>query len=336
MVVLLQTHFIWHTSFTEVANDIIKTNPHIKWETGDHMTHVPFKRYDAVFYIGSFMRLDVARFYRYIWWTNRHIYYGVIEGIPIFDIASIGALNYMEIYVPSKYVYDEITKMNIKVKDIIPHGVDVEAIRNADSSKWRKIFGDKKVLLYVAHRNIRKGFKELIDAWNMTKASKDSNVLLVLHTESKPNTVSGEEWVDFSGNILVTENILKLNKNDLFGLYKAADIYIHPALCEGFGIPIVEAMAAGKPVICLDAPPMNEHVKNKDCLVKVIGQKMYNDRNYIIFRMNIPDLKDMAEKIDWLVYSDKELLFDIGAKNAENAEKYKYENTYVKFGDILT
>lgn len=335
MTVLIQTYFNNRISFTEVAYDIMRVNSNVEWETGDYFTHVPFKKYDAVLYIGSFMRVDVARFYRYMFWTGRHVYYGVTEGPPILDMASLAATMYMKIYAPSEYVRRELEDAGLRVEGIIPHGVDVDRINSANWLKWRRMFGDKVVLLYVAHRNIRKGFKELMEAWKMTRASKDRNVLLVLHTTSTPNTVSGEQYVSFDGNVLVTENILKLNKDDLYGLYRACDIYVHAALAEGFGIPIVEAMAAGKPVICIDAPPMNEHVNTKCTLVRVDHQKLYSDRGYAYYRLNIPDLKDFAEKIDWLVYADREVLHDLGEKNRNKCmEKYSLEN-YRRFGELV-
>lgn len=332
MTVLLQTHFNWHVSFTEVANDIIAVNPDIDWEKGDYFTHIPVHGYNAIIYVGSLMRFDVARFYRYMFWTNKHIYYGVTEGPPVLDVLSMGALHNMDVYVPSEYVRAEVQQVGIRVVDVIPHCIDVERVNRADPRPWRKLFGDKKVVLYVAHRNLRKGFKELMEAWRMTRASEDGNVLLVLHTTTEPNRVSGEEWVDFSGNVFITENVLKLNKDDLYGLYKACDVYVHAALCEGFGIPIVEAMAAGKPVICIDAPPMNEHVVDKDYLVRVAYQKFYDDRGYVKFRLNIPDPKDFAEKIDHAIYSPDT---ETGVRNMERAkEKYKYTN-YRRFSEIV-
>jgi alpha-1,3-rhamnosyl/mannosyltransferase len=39
---------------------------------------------------------------------------------------------------------------------------------------------------------------------------------------------------------------------DLVGLYNAAAVFAHPSLQEGFGLPLVEAMATGTPVVALD------------------------------------------------------------------------------------
>jgi glycosyltransferase involved in cell wall biosynthesis len=40
--------------------------------------------------------------------------------------------------------------------------------------------------------------------------------------------------------------------------YSAADVFIFPSLYEGFGIPLIEAMACGTPVVCSDSPLFRE------------------------------------------------------------------------------
>jgi glycosyltransferase involved in cell wall biosynthesis len=37
-------------------------------------------------------------------------------------------------------------------------------------------------------------------------------------------------------------------------VYEAADLFVHPSLCESFAFPLVEAMASGVPVIAADRP----------------------------------------------------------------------------------
>jgi len=302
----------------------------VEWEKGDFIMHVPMKPYDGVMYIGSFMNIDISRYYRYLWWTNRHIYYGVTEGPPVLSNFNVSATKYMNVIVPSNYVKWELENYGISVSDVIPHGIDIYGIRKSRKSIWRKIFGDKIVVLYVAHRNIRKGFKYLVDAWKMSKAGKDSNVILVLHTERNPNINEGGYIIPEEFNIVVTDGIHKFGRESLYGLYNSADIYIHGALSEGFGIPIVEAMAAGKPVLCIDAPPMNEHITDKRALVKVDRQEIFNDRGVAKYRFNIPDMKDYAEKIDSLVY-DKSLRHELGEKNMEKSERYEINKVYGNF-----
>src|SRR5262249_52737243 len=50
----------------------------------------------------------------------------------------------------------------------------------------------------------------------------------------------------------------KLSDDELAGAYQAVDVYFFPSLWEGFGLPVLEAMAAGTPVVCSDASSLPE------------------------------------------------------------------------------
>jgi len=45
-------------------------------------------------------------------------------------------------------------------------------------------------------------------------------------------------------------------------LYGGAHWYVHPALAEGFGFPVLEAMGCGAPVVCSDIPVLREVTQN--------------------------------------------------------------------------
>ncbi|HMQ34447.1 MAG TPA: glycosyltransferase family 1 protein [Chloroflexaceae bacterium] len=49
-----------------------------------------------------------------------------------------------------------------------------------------------------------------------------------------------------------------LPRGDLPALYSAADAFAFPSLAEGFGLPVVEAMACGTPVLISDTPALRE------------------------------------------------------------------------------
>jgi glycosyltransferase involved in cell wall biosynthesis len=53
-----------------------------------------------------------------------------------------------------------------------------------------------------------------------------------------------------------------LSDDDLLRQYREADLLALPSRCEGFGLPVVEAMACGTPVLCSTAPALKEIAGN--------------------------------------------------------------------------
>jgi len=53
-----------------------------------------------------------------------------------------------------------------------------------------------------------------------------------------------------------------IREADLPALYSLADVFVFPSLVEGFGLPLLEAMACGTPVIASTTPAVSEAVGN--------------------------------------------------------------------------
>ena len=60
-----------------------------------------------------------------------------------------------------------------------------------------------------------------------------------------------EEVVRFTGPV---------SRQDLVALYRATDLFVYPSLYEGFGLPALEAMACGTPVLASNTASLPEVV----------------------------------------------------------------------------
>jgi len=65
------------------------------------------------------------------------------------------------------------------------------------------------------------------------------------------------------GEDLTGENVINtgwVDEEDMPYLYSAADVYLHPSEYEGFGLPVLEAMACGTPIVARDVASIPEIV----------------------------------------------------------------------------
>jgi glycosyltransferase involved in cell wall biosynthesis len=112
--------------------------------------------------------------------------------------------------------------------------------------------GEDPFILGLSRLEPRKNFARLIQAFAQARAEvKLPHKLIIggskgwLYDEifASVQSLGVEEWVHFPGFI---------DDVDLPLLYNAAEFFAYPSLYEGFGLPIVEALACGTPVLAGD------------------------------------------------------------------------------------
>jgi glycosyltransferase involved in cell wall biosynthesis len=110
--------------------------------------------------------------------------------------------------------------------------------------------------LFVGTLEPRKNIPLLLEAFALVR--RELNVQLLL--------VGGRGWLDEpifaaharSGLGDAARFVGSLGEDDLAILYSRAGVFVLPSLYEGFGLPVLEAMAAGKPVLCSTATSLPE------------------------------------------------------------------------------
>lgn len=127
-----------------------------------------------------------------------------------------------------------------------------------------------KFALYVGDMNWNK------NAGSAIKAATEARIPLVIVSKSfvERHDQSYNPWKEslLEAQVLARNNDLiykigHINIEELVGLYKSATCLIFPSYYEGFGIPVVEAFAAGCPVITSDKGSLAEIAGDAACVV---------------------------------------------------------------------
>ena len=163
------------------------------------------------------------------------------------------------VVVPSRAVADDLLGLFPAASSrihVVPHGV-TEMVPPADAAKRRDRLGlAGPYLLSVATLEPRKGLDVLIAALALP-ASNGATLAIV----GQPGW-GGVDLPALAGAAGLAPNRVRvlgrLSDEDLASAIQGAGALVAPSRSEGFGLPVLEAFAAGTPVICSDAPALVE------------------------------------------------------------------------------
>ena len=191
-----------------------------------------------------------------------------------------------------------------KVK-VIPHGLDqkfLEEISASELEGTRKRYNlPSSFLLFVGAQEPRKNLLRLLDALKIVHLQGQKIALVFVGPQgqdSAPLLTHAEKlglapWINMTGY---------LSEEEVRRIYRLAMAFIFPSLCEGFGLPLIEAMASGIPVAASFTSAIPEVCKDAA----------------LYFRPEDPE--SIAEKIIFLLESNqaREELVAKGKKRALN------------------
>jgi len=128
---------------------------------------------------------------------------------------------------------------------VVPLGVDDRYFENV-----APVAAERRYFLYVGNHKPHKDLATLFAAWEALAPAFDVDLYVTGSDDFPESAISPRRArgkVRFLGDV---------RQSELPALYRGAAALVHPALCEGFGLPMLEAAALGTPVIaCRDAVP---------------------------------------------------------------------------------
>lgn len=198
-----------------------------------------------------------------------------------------------------------------KIK-VIHEGVDLKSFQKVDKTKNLKNYGFGKYILFVGTIQPRKNLIRLIEAFSHLSNKKISLVIagklgwLYDKVLEAPRVFGVKDRVFFLGRV---------PDPDLPRLYRHARVFVLPSLTEGFGLPILEAQAAGVPVAAA----------NSGALPEVAG-----DGALFFNPLRVGQITKALEKL-LRPQSTKTLI----KRGIENAKKFSWENTAYNTAKLL-
>jgi glycosyltransferase involved in cell wall biosynthesis len=167
---------------------------------------------------------------------------------------------------PSQAFADEIERWTGVRALAIHHGFDRDLFfRNteplpAELKKKLEPTSDELRLLFVSHYNYYRNFETLIRAVGvLRKRIEPRSVRLFLTCRLQPGANPGSFQTEAAASLVqglgLSSNLVELGAMPyhlLHHVYQACHLYVTPAYVETFAHPLVEAMAAGLPVVASD------------------------------------------------------------------------------------
>ncbi|MEZ4836321.1 MAG: glycosyltransferase family 1 protein [Caldilineaceae bacterium] len=157
------------------------------------------------------------------------------------------------------YFHVDAKKIDVVYNGVAERFAPGDAERSASFRRAHDL--PARFLLYVGTLEPRKNLERLIDAyaaWRAQATASDRDVALVLAGAQgwfydtiyqQVQALGLAEMIRFPGYV---------PSADLPEWYRAALAFVYPSLFEGFGMPVLEAMACGAPVLCSRAPGIEE------------------------------------------------------------------------------
>lgn len=163
-----------------------------------------------------------------------------------------------------------------------------------------------RFILYVGNHKPHKNVPSLVDA--LSRIRKDVSCSLLLLDDGGDDCRRTRATVEAAGMSDRVVFLRDLPDSELPLLYNSADVFVFPSLYEGFGLPPLEAMACGTPVV----------TSNASSLPEVVG-----DAGIMVDPHSVEELADAILK----VLRDADIRDRMISKGFERAKDFSWQET---------
>ena len=174
--------------------------------------------------------------------------------------------NYDSVITVSEFSKKEIikhTRINESKIKVIHNGIDFDRYnREIFDLKDSSLILPEKYILFVGNVKPHKNIGGLVTAFKKLNSEILNNYKLLIVGQNDGFIIGDKSIHDEAKNDnFINDKILftgQVSAEELVKLYKNADLLVFPSFYEGFGLPPLEAMAAGCPVLCSNAASLPE------------------------------------------------------------------------------
>ncbi len=241
-----------------------------------------------------------------------------IFGIKLFSnlvekytISSAGGIIAMTNHLKNYAIAHGAKSENVQV---IPNKVDISKFEKNENISYEpdtSFFNNSFVLLYVGSLVKQKDPLTLLKAFNNAKKQL-TNLKLILIGDGplKPDIEQFIQEYDLYDDVLLKGY---MSHDALPSFMANSDVFVFPTLEEGFGIVLIEAQAAGLPIISSEIPQTKDIITHKNALLFKPGDanmltnyimEIYRDGN---LRKHLSKKsKESAERFSWDKIADQE------------------------------
>jgi len=162
--------------------------------------------------------------------------------------------------------------------------------------------------LFVGQLKARKNIVRILEAFHRVREEGHRDLALVLAGKRNWTSEGIDETISRLGLASHVHEIGHLSLHDLPILYSASEMVVFPSLWEGFGIPVIEGMACGVPVI----------TSNISALPEVAG-----DAGLLVDPHSSDDIAAAMHRL----LTDSELAATLRARGVERARQFSWERS---------